>query len=185
MNLDELDAEFSHWYRAYKPSVRAVIAPLAGPGADVDALTQETFERFYRMLLNDEVRLEPLHVKRLLRKIASGKAIDAWRKAARHGEDCLETLPDASAWSSVARIYGPEAAFAYAEMLRAINALSDELRAALLLREYLGFSREDTAQVLGVKRASVSANVRRAKQRLLEQDPQLAHLRLNLEGGTA
>ncbi|KUL23221.1 RNA polymerase sigma factor [Streptomyces regalis] len=186
MSLDQIEALFDRTYTECKKHVEAVIAPLAGPNADVDALRQETFERFYRMLLNDEVKdVNPKGLLGLLRQIASGKAIDAFRATARRPVDTVDELPDASAWDTVAKIHGPEVAYEHAETLRAINRLSPELRETLLLREYLGFSREVTAEILGIKRASVSANVRRAKERLRKQtaEPELPHL--SLEGGTA
>lgn len=180
----ELDALFTETYKKYRPGVRSVIYTVAGPGTDVDAVAHDTFLRYLQILREDGPVESPWP---LLRRIASGKAVDAVRVARRSPWAPAGELPeDNGEWTSVSRTLGPDRALEIAEVLREINSLNAELRWALLLREYLGLSRTETADALGIAPASVSASVRRAKKKLRERaaEAELPSPPHRMEGGS-
>ncbi|WP_445520999.1 RNA polymerase sigma factor [Streptomyces sp. NEAU-174] len=183
-NGDPTDAEFTKIYNAHLGMVKAVIFIVADKGADVDAIAQETFIRLLTRLNRGERINSP---QALLRKIATETAIDHNRSAAVKRSSATEVVPEGGMWFSVAETLSPETALEFAELLDTIKTvLSPELRNALLLREYIGFTPRVTAGILGIRSATVSTNVLRAK-RALNRHYALAALRPHgmLKGETA
>ncbi|MGI5485065.1 RNA polymerase sigma factor [Streptomyces lavendofoliae] len=183
--LAALDARFRKEYedRHNQSAVRYVILAMAGPEADIEALTHDTFLRYYKLLLADAADGP---ARPLLRHIARGIAVDDVRASQRKPWKSLSAFPDNAPWASVSRFLGPELAYEIVEMFGAIGSLSPELRNALLLREYMRVPRDEVAEILGITPDSVTTNVNRAKKRLREahkERRQLPSMANQMKGG--
>ncbi|MFD0418357.1 RNA polymerase sigma factor [Streptomyces sp. NPDC127108] len=159
------ELEFERIYHQKGSLVRARLRQLLGEQADVDGLAQEVFIKFLICIQRDKKTIGPTA---LLMKITADLAVDHIRIRIRGGgEHPLDVLPEGAAWFSTADLAGPEEAFELAEVMEAMDKiLSPELRFSLIMRETMGLSRDEVAETLGIEPTSVTANVRRAKERL-------------------
>lgn len=182
----DFDAAFSMFYQDTRALVRNIALNIAGTGADLDNMTHEAFgDLLAAFRLGKRIDNPRAYVCRIVTYLA----LDHFN-AVKSGAATVETLPEIVAWASTAKIVGPEIAFEYEELRKAISSELDErLRHTLLLREVAGLSVGEVAQILGIKRASVATNVLRAKRQLRKffADETETHsvVRRNLEGGNA
>lgn len=159
------ELEFERIYNQKLPVVKAKLHQMVGPQADIDGLATEVFIRFLECLQRDKKATSPTA---LLMKITADLAVDQLRIRSRGGGDHpLEVLPEGAAWFSTAAVAGPEEAFELAEVRHAMDKiLSPGLRLSLIMREAMGLTREEVAEILEIEPSSVTANVRRAKEKL-------------------
>jgi RNA polymerase sigma-70 factor (ECF subfamily) len=136
---------------------------LCGSREDAEDLVQETFARVLirpRMLHSDD------DVGYLLRVLRNTR-LSGRRAAARRphmvplpeGPDCLE---DRSARE-------PEARLEFAELYESVAALPDTFRDALVAVDLLGLSYREAAEALGVREATITTRLHRARQRVAHQ----------------
>ncbi len=154
-----------HSARVYRLAYR-----LTGNQHDAEDLTQETFVRVFRSLSS----YTPGTFEGWLHRITTNLFLDQVRRRKRIR---MEPLGD-----DAERVPGtvgdgtPERGFEHAnldhDVQRALDALSPEFRAAVVLCDIEGLSYEEIAVTLGIKLGTVRSRIHRARAQLRES---LAH----------
>jgi RNA polymerase sigma-70 factor (ECF subfamily) len=154
-----------HSARVYRLAYR-----LTGNPYDAEDLTQETFIRVFRSLSS----YTPGTFEGWLHRITTNLFLDQVRRRRRIR---MEPLGDDA--QHVANPVGPgspERGFEHAnldqDVQRALDALSPEFRAAVVLCDIEGLSYEEIAVTLGVKLGTVRSRIHRARAQLRDS---LAH----------
>ncbi|MCV2393477.1 RNA polymerase sigma factor SigE [Actinotalea sp. M2MS4P-6] len=154
-----------HSARVYRLAYR-----LTGNQHDAEDLTQETFVRVFRSLSG----YQPGSFEGWLHRITVNLFLDGARRRTRIrmeplGEDA-DRLPSQSAADT------PERGFEHAnldtDVQRALDRLSPEFRAAVVLCDIEGLSYEEIAVTLGIKMGTVRSRIHRARAQLRAE---LAH----------
>nr|WP_218008048.1 sigma-70 family RNA polymerase sigma factor [Herbidospora sakaeratensis] len=143
----------------YRDELRAHCYRLLGSMDDAEDAVQETLQRAWRNLDGFEGSLRPW-----LYKIATNRALTIIGQR-RQPIELGPPIFVASAESQVLIRESVELAF-----VAAIHHLTPPQRAALLLRDVLGYSAREAADMLGTSAAAVHSAVRRARAALAEQD---------------
>lgn len=154
-----------HSARVYRLAYR-----LTGNRHDAEDLTQETFVRVFRSLST----YTPGSFEGWLHRITTNLFLDQARRRARIRMDPLGDDADRVPASAVADT--PERGFEHAnldrDVQRALDALSPEFRAAVVLCDIEGLSYEEIAVTLGIKLGTVRSRIHRARAQLRDA---LAH----------
>jgi RNA polymerase sigma-70 factor (ECF subfamily) len=154
-----------HSARVYRLAYR-----LTGNRHDAEDLTQETFVRVFRSLS----QYTPGSFEGWLHRITTNLFLDGARRRARIRMDALGD--DADRVPSSAETAAPERGFEHGnldhDVQRALDALSPQFRAAVVLCDIEGLSYEEIAVTLGVKLGTVRSRIHRARAQLRES---LAH----------
>ncbi len=165
---------FRALYRRYGRSVFAYLVRRTGDSANAEDLCQEVFLG----LLRAAPRWEPrARVSTLIFRIASNQASKAYRKPLPYQlkEDEVRAIEKPN----------PEGAATNAEQAehvrRAVQALDQRQREALLLSHYQGLTYAEVAETLGVPVGTVRSRISRAKAILRVELREL----LSLDGGGA
>lgn len=154
-----------HSARVYRLAYR-----LTGNRYDAEDLTQETFVRVFRSLST----YTPGTFEGWLHRITTNLFLDMVRRRNRIRMDALgdnaEQIPGREGPGS------PERGFEHAnldhDVQRALDALSPEFRAAVVLCDIEGLSYEEIAVTLGIKLGTVRSRIHRARAQLRDA---LAH----------
>ncbi len=153
-----------HSARVYRLSYR-----LTGNPHDAEDLTHDVFIRVFRSL--DSFR--PGTFEGWLHRITTNLFLDRVRRKQRIRFDALS---DEAAARLPGRLATPEEAFAANhfddDVQRALDALSPQFRAAVVLADIEGYSYEEVAQTLGIKLGTVRSRIHRGRAQLRES---LAH----------
>jgi RNA polymerase sigma-70 factor (TIGR02960 family) len=158
---------------------------IVGSIQDAEDLVQETLLSAWRSLQSFEGRAS---VRAWLYRIATNRCLDALRARSRSPRDLppmdepleptrriepiwLEPYPDVLLEGIPDRAQGPEARYEEREAIElafivALQHLPPRQRAALVLRDVLGFSNAEVAQMLGTGEASVKSALQRARAAL-------------------
>lgn len=154
-----------HSARVYRLAYR-----LTGNQHDAEDLTQETFIRVFRSLST----YTPGTFEGWLHRITTNLFLDQVRRRRRIRMDPLGE--DAGDVVGPAGLGTPERGFEYAnldqDVQRALDALSPEYRAAVVLCDIEGLSYEEIAVTLGIKLGTVRSRIHRARAQLRDS---LAH----------
>ena len=145
-----------HSARVYRLAYR-----LTGNQHDAEDLTQETFVRVFRSLST----YTPGTFEGWLHRITTNLFLDQARRRTRIRMDPLgddaETVPGAAGLGT------PERGFEHAnldhDVQRALDALSPEFRAAVVLCDIEGLSYEEIAVTLGIKLGTVRSRIHRGR----------------------
>ena len=159
-----------HSARVYRLAYR-----LTGNPHDAEDLTHDVFIRVFRSLHS----YQPGTFEGWLHRITTNVFLDKMRRKQRIRFDALS---DESAARLPTREAGPEAAFDAThfddDVQRALDALSPDFRAAVVLCDIEGLSYEEIAATLGVKLGTVRSRIHRGRAQLREalahRDPKLA-----------
>ncbi len=147
-----------HSARVYRLAYR-----LTGNPHDAEDITQEVFVRVFRSL--DSYR--PGTFEGWLHRITTNLFLDTVRRKQRQrtdalAEDAAERLPG--------REPGPEREFEFRHLTddvqAALDALSPDFRAAVVLSDIEGLSYEEIATTLGVKLGTVRSRIHRGRAQL-------------------
>jgi RNA polymerase sigma factor (sigma-70 family) len=154
-----------HSARVYRLAYR-----LTGNQHDAEDLTQETFVRVFRSLST----YTPGTFEGWLHRITTNLFLDQVRRRKRIRMDPLgEDVGDVVGPTGLGT---PERGFEHAnldqDVQRALDALSPEYRAAVVLCDIEGLSYEEIAVTLGIKLGTVRSRIHRARAQLREA---LAH----------
>ena len=154
-----------HSARVYRLAYR-----LTGNQHDAEDLTQETFIRVFRSLSS----YTPGTFEGWLHRITTNLFLDMVRRRQRIR---MEPLGDDVAHvPGVVGLGTPERGFEHAnldgDVQRALDALSPEFRAAVVLCDIEGLSYEEIAVTLGIKLGTVRSRIHRARAQLRDT---LAH----------
>ncbi len=152
-NLDGL-AEI---YERYADDVYRVALRLTGSSADAYDVTHDVFLGLPEALQRYS---EQSSFGAWLRKIAARTALMRLRAERRRGEVALTVV------RGLAQGGRADPAIDRLSLERAIGRLPEPLRAVYVLREIEGFSYDEIAQVLGVKRNTAEVRLHRARQQL-------------------
>jgi RNA polymerase sigma-70 factor, ECF subfamily len=153
-------AEFQEIYQRYAQDVYRFALYLSGDQSLAEDITSETFARLWA---SDEKIIRMLTIKAYLFSIARHLFIDNRRSVVRQVEIDPE-LPEPGASPEMLAIQKSE----LQEVLRLLQQIPEEDRAALLMRAQQGTSYEDIARVLGVSLAAVKVKIHRARVKLAE-----------------
>ncbi len=154
-----------HSARVYRLAYR-----LTGNRHDAEDLTQETFVRVFRSLSG----YTPGSFEGWLHRITTNLFLDTARRRSRIRMDPLGE--DAERVPGGAGLGTPERGFEHGnldhDVQRALDQLSPEFRAAVVLCDIEGLSYEEIAVTLGIKLGTVRSRIHRARAQLRES---LAH----------
>lgn len=147
----------------YEPRVAATVIGMLGPGDDAEDAGQETFIRLYRSL--DRFRGEA-SLATYLTRIAINLSLTALRKRKRMRSRFVsrESAPGADRVADPRRDL--EQAEARRRVRRAIDRLSADHRAVVVLRMIEGYSTHEAAEILDVPEGTVMSRLARAMKRL-------------------
>jgi len=153
-----------HSARVYRLAYR-----LTGNVHDAEDLTQDVFVRVFRSLHT----YRPGTFEGWLHRITTNVFLDRMRRKQRIRMDALS---EESAARLPSRGPGPEQAYADThlddDVQRALDALSPDFRAAVVLCDIEGLSYEEVAATLGIKLGTVRSRIHRGRAQLREA---LAH----------
>ena len=160
----------------YQGRIAALVSRYVSDAGEVEDVTQETFIKAYRAL--GKFRGDSAFYTWLYRIAANAAKNHLVAKGRRPGADA--TIEDAEGFEEggmLSESASPEALAMGSELAEvvesALNALPDELKAALMLREFDGLSYDDIADVLGCPVGTVRSRIFRAReaidQRVKEQ----------------
>jgi RNA polymerase sigma-70 factor (ECF subfamily) len=153
-----------HSARVYRLAYR-----LTGNPHDAEDLTHDVFIRVFRSLHS----YQPGTFEGWLHRITTNVFLDKMRRKQRIRFDALS---DESAARLPSREMGPESTFDAThfddDVQRALDALSPDFRAAVVLCDIEGLSYEEIAATLGVKLGTVRSRIHRGRAQLREA---LAH----------
>ncbi|WP_030452911.1 sigma-70 family RNA polymerase sigma factor [Herbidospora cretacea] len=144
---------------AYRDELRAHCYRLLGSMDDAEDAVQETLQRAWRNLDGFEGSLRPW-----LYKIATNRALTLIGQRKKP----VELGPPMFVESAEAQVLVRESV--ELAFVAAIHHLTPTQRAALLLRDVLGYSAREAADMLGTSPTAVHSAVRRARAVLAEQD---------------
>ncbi len=133
---------------------------LCGSREEAEDLVQETFARVLRKprILRSEDDLG--YLLRVLRNTFFSQRRTAARRPQTTGlPDELDLVEDRSAVQ-------PEARLESAELYAAISGLPDDFRDALIAIDVVGLSYREAAKALGVREATITTRLHRARQRV-------------------
>jgi len=160
----------------YQGRIAALVSRYVSDAGEVEDVTQEAFIKAYRAL--GKFRGDSAFYTWLYRIAANAAKNHLVAKGRRPGADA--TIEDAEGFDDggmLSESASPEALAMGGELAEvvefALNALPDELKAALMLREFDGLSYDDIADVLGCPVGTVRSRIFRAReaidQRVKEQ----------------
>ena len=160
----------------YQGRIAALVSRYVSDAGEVEDVTQEAFIKAYRAL--GKFRGDSAFYTWLYRIAANAAKNHLVAKGRRPGADA--TIQDAESFDEggmLSESASPEALAMGGELAEvvesALNALPDELKAALMLREFDGLSYDDIADVLGCPVGTVRSRIFRAReavdQRVKEQ----------------
>ena len=160
----------------YQGRIAALVGRYVSDAGEVEDVTQEAFIKAYRAL--GKFRGDSAFYTWLYRIAANAAKNHLVAKGRRPGADA--TIEDAEGFDEggmLSESASPEALAMGGELAEvvesALNALPDELKAALMLREFDGLSYDDIADVLGCPVGTVRSRIFRAReavdQRMKEQ----------------
>jgi RNA polymerase sigma-70 factor, ECF subfamily len=135
---------------------------LCGSREDAEDLVQDTFARVLakpRLLRNDD---DLGYLLRVLRNTF----VSTRRSAARRPE--VPVQPEDLAWVEDRTAARPEAGLEHAELYRAIAALPDPFRDALIAVDVMGLSYREAGRALRVREATITTRLHRARQRVAD-----------------
>ena len=160
----------------YQGRIAALVSRYVSDAGEVEDVTQEAFIKAYRAL--GKFRGDSAFYTWLYRIAANTAKNHLVAKGRRPGAHA--TIEDAEGFDEggmLSESASPEALAMGGELAEvvesALNALPDELKAALMLREFDGLSYDDIADVLGCPVGTVRSRIFRAReavdQRMKEQ----------------
>lgn len=133
------------------------------------SLAEEMFQDIWIRLISARVSYEPrISFRTFLYHLVHNRLIDHYRRAGHMlnlDDDCLDGLAAAANWETEVQIDGKQAVTVLREL---IHNLPEEQRAAFLLKEEVGLSLDDIANLTNVNRETAKSRLRYAIRRLRE-----------------
>ncbi|NMR19890.1 RNA polymerase sigma factor SigE [Cellulomonas fimi] len=148
-----------HSARVYRLAYR-----LTGNQHDAEDLTQDVFVRVFRSISG----YTPGTFEGWLHRITTNLFLDQVRRKKRIRMDAIGE--DAERYAATGELHSPERRFEHAnldnDVQRALDELSPEYRAAVVLCDIEGLSYEEIAVTLGIKLGTVRSRIHRARAQL-------------------
>lgn len=159
---------FRELVERYQGQVAAVVIRMLGPGDDADDVGQETFVRFYRAM--DTFRGDAA-LGTWLTRIAMNLSLNALKKRRRETER-YEPLDDEKNAGITSATEDPDTEVMRKEeevrIETALDTLSPDARAVVVLRIREERSTAEVAEILGVPQGTVMSRLKRALAKLRE-----------------
>ena len=153
-------AAFAEVVALTEPRIRRVLGRMAGRGADLDDIVQETYLRAWRRLGGFRGDCLPLTwLTRIAINVARNVA--RGRRPAAASPEALDQAPAAPAAWGEGRVM--------AAYERALARLSPDLRATFLLHETEGMTYQGVADALGCPIGTVMSRLHRARAQILNE----------------
>ncbi|RPH56066.1 MAG: sigma-70 family RNA polymerase sigma factor [Acidobacteria bacterium] len=152
---------FRVFYEQTSRPVWAYLARITGDGRLADDLLQEAYYRFLRTRANFE---SDDHRRNYLFRIATNLVVDHRRRC---GHEEGRRLDGSRAEEASAGSHEGDRAVRRLDLARAMEQMKPRERSLLWLAYAQGFSHEEIADVLGLKKASLKALLFRARKRLI------------------
>lgn len=167
---------FRELVEPYRRGLHVHAYRMLGSVDDADDVTQETLLRAWRALERFEPRAS---LQTWLFRIATNACLDEIERRPRRPEP-VDPFPDELRGEADSLIYEPAARYALREgmelaLLAAIQLLPGRQRAVLILRDVLGWSGPEVANLLETTLASVNSALQRARATVDAALPQRAH----------
>jgi len=155
---------FRELVEPYRRGLQVHAYRMLGSFDDAEDVTQETLLRVWRSLGRFEQRAS---LRTWLFRIATNACLDEIERRPRRPEP-IDPFPDELRGEADALIYEPSARYALREgmelaLLAAIQLLPGRQRAVLILRDVLGWSGPEVADLLETTLASVNSALQRAR----------------------
>ncbi len=158
-------AAFSQIVEIYQNKVYGICLRMLKNEPDALDASQDTFLKIYRSLGRYQKRAA---FSTWVYHIATNTCLDALRKKANHpvlalDEEISPAHSEASAEATVLK------KFDMGDVAAAIDALDDEKRLAIVLRDIYGLSYEEIAQITNVNLGTLKSRISRARAQLRNQ----------------
>ncbi len=147
--------------RQWDHDLRGVAWSVVRSAPATDDVMQDAYERAFRSIENFDGRSS---MKTWLHSIVYRSAIDHYRYEGRRQHDDVDTLRDVGTTDAAAR---PErSALDRAELASVLDDCPPDQRAMLMMTAGLGYSFDETAEILDMNRGTVASRVGRLRNRL-------------------
>jgi RNA polymerase sigma-70 factor (ECF subfamily) len=163
--IDYDEAVYTRLVERHRAELQAHCRRMLGSAHDAEDALQEALFRAWRSLPEFEGRGS---VRWWLYRIATNAALDSLRRRPKRVVSIEEEPPAAGAESDPEGRYARREAVQRA-LVTADRILPERQQKALILREVLGFSAEETAERLGTTVAAVNSALQRARATLDER----------------
>jgi RNA polymerase sigma-70 factor (ECF subfamily) len=155
---------FRRLVEPYRPALEVHCYRMLGSPHDAEDLVQETLLRAWRGLERFERRAS---VKTWLYRIATNACLDELERRPRQPEP-VQPFPDDRLQEAASPVFDPAARYALREgmelaLLTAIQQLPGRQRAVLILRDVLGWTGPEVAELLDSTVAAVNSALQRAR----------------------
>jgi RNA polymerase sigma-70 factor, ECF subfamily len=159
----------------YRHALEVHCYRMLGSPHDAEDIVQETLLRAWRGLERFEPRAA---LQTWLYRIATNACLDELERRPRRPEP-VQPFPDSRLEEAAAPVYDPAARYALREgmelaLLRAIQTLPGRQRAVLILRDVLGWTSPEVAELLESTVAAVNSALQRARATIEQHLPALA-----------
>src|SRR3954454_12818552 len=162
----------------YRREIEVHCYRILGSAQDAEDLVQETFLAAWRGLDSFEGRAS---VRTWLYKIATNRCLNALRDASRRPETELPVAPEPTRYGEPLwlqpwpdDLYEAKEAIGLAFIV-GLQHLPPTQRAALVLRDVLGFRASEVAEMLDTTAAAVNSGLQRARATLESRNPRADH----------
>jgi RNA polymerase sigma-70 factor (ECF subfamily) len=175
-NVAGARTEFEELIGVIRPELHRYCSRMTGSVVDGEDVVQETLTKAFAALAEGP---EIPNLRAWLFRIAHNKAVDYTRDYARRYGDSLEDHPELG--SQLSPLSPLDARLAAQAGLRPFVSLPPAQRAAVILKDVLGYSLEEIADVLGRTVAMVKGVLHRGRValRAVLEDPALETAKLN------
>jgi RNA polymerase sigma-70 factor (ECF subfamily) len=156
---------FGELVEPYRRALEVHCYRMLGSLHDAEDLAQETLFKAWRSLDRFERRAS---VQTWLYRIATNACLDEIDRRPRRAERVIDPYPDARLAGAVSPVLDPAARYAQREgielaFLASIQRLPGRQRVVLILRDVLGWSASETAELLESSVAAVNSALQRAR----------------------
>ena len=146
--------------RQHDAALRGVVWSVVRKAASLDDVMQDAYERAFAAIDTFEGRST---LKTWLHSICYRTAIDHVRYEGRRRHEVLHLVADTAASDSTSG-----SALDAIALAEALERLDSEQRALIMLTAGLGYSYDETAEIVGLARGTVASRVSRARSQLRE-----------------
>jgi RNA polymerase sigma-70 factor, ECF subfamily len=164
---------FRELVEPYRRALEVHCYRMLGSLHDAEDVAQEALLKAWRSLGGFERRAS---VATWLYRIATNACLDEIERRPRRAEPAIDPYPDARLADAVSPVHDPAARYAQREgielaLLTSIQRLPGRQRAVLILRDVLGWSAAEIAELLAVSAAAVNSSLQRARATVDRQLP--------------
>src|ERR1700727_520987 len=165
---------FRQLVEPYRHALEVHCYRMLGSPHEAEDLVQETLLRAWRAIERFEPRAQ---LQTWLYRIATNACLDELERRPRRPTP-VDPFPDRSSDDAASPTHGPAARYAIREgmelaLLRAIQELPGRQRAVLILRDVLGWTAPEVAELLQSTVASVTSALQRARGTIDQHLPQV------------